>query len=530
MAEDLFDYEDEAIEPQHKDSLFLWTILILLLIGAAFACWLGSFYVFGHPEEPRSYAILKKLKKIEQPRRFDVTAAPVGDFLTAQKVFERYSPLLSLKLQEENAENLRLYIKNYTESKKVLPYIRGKFEVIQARALTSKDLFPMGTVALLQSTDYSQVVIEHVFPATGPNLEASKNLLAPRYPFNIEKTNDVTTILNVARMADGRMLVTVVPLHYPSYALKGGVGTFACEPPLELNVAAHLPITKEGPLNDALKAYAMLKSNEAPKEETAKDVPKAPELVRLDNVPVGQTAPESGALPEPTVAVAQPVHPIQPTPRPRPGSTELAMLAKPTPYVLAPTPAPVSKAIPVKPATPTPHGIATAPRATVPPAPAVPATPAPVVAAASPIPSISPTGVPLKPFVQSSRTIAPPSESGAKWPTYAPGALPRGRTVSPSEALNLVDRAGAGERLYLVGNFVVTAKGDNKAVFRPRGEPLPPGSAMRIIAEFPAGSLPPTENEVFSRDATRAFEIKNITRADDGQTVNVEVREVTRNQ
>jgi hypothetical protein len=193
MARDAsYDYDDEGLEPQRRDNLFIWTVFILLLIGIAFACWLGSFYVFGHPEEARSYRILKKLKKIEPPRRFDITAAPLGEFISPQKAFEKFSTMKSLELQRENAELLRIYIKNYTESKKLVPYLRGKFEVIEARELTSKDLFPMGTVALLQAQEYPQVIVEHLFPSTGPNLEASKRILAKGVPFSIEKTNDVS--------------------------------------------------------------------------------------------------------------------------------------------------------------------------------------------------------------------------------------------------------------------------------------------------------------------------------------------------
>src|SRR4051794_34395863 len=107
MAKDYYDDYDEPIESSGRDNLFLWTIFILLLIGVAFACWLGSFYVFGHPEHARPYAILKKLGKIEAPRRFEVTAAPPGEFLPPQKLFERYAKKTPLELKQENDELLR---------------------------------------------------------------------------------------------------------------------------------------------------------------------------------------------------------------------------------------------------------------------------------------------------------------------------------------------------------------------------------------------------------------------------------------
>src|ERR1700704_3241494 len=113
MAEEFYAYDEDEPQAHGRDHLFLWTVFILLLIGLAFACWLGSFYIFGHPERPASYKFLKKIGKIEAPQRFEVTAAPGGEFLTPQKLFERYGRMTRLELEEENGELLRGYIKNY---------------------------------------------------------------------------------------------------------------------------------------------------------------------------------------------------------------------------------------------------------------------------------------------------------------------------------------------------------------------------------------------------------------------------------
>ena len=61
--------------PRRRTNYFAWAIAILLLTGLAFAAWLGSFYIVGQPERPDSYRILKKLHKIEPPKRFELTAA-----------------------------------------------------------------------------------------------------------------------------------------------------------------------------------------------------------------------------------------------------------------------------------------------------------------------------------------------------------------------------------------------------------------------------------------------------------------------
>jgi hypothetical protein len=479
MADDLYDLEEEVREPRRGSGLFLWTIFIMLLMGTAFACWLGSFYIFGHPEEPRCYRILKKLKKIEPPRRFDVTAAPLGEFVAPQKLYDRYTPLTRLELQKENAELLRIYIKNYSESKRTLPYIRGKFEVMDTADLTSADMFQTGVVSLLQSTDNPQVIVEHVFPTAPGNVELAKRVLTAGFGVPIEKTNDVTTVLHAERMADGRMLLTVVPLHYPSYGVRGGIGTFPSEPPADLNVAAELPITKAKRLDDVLKRWAKSKSVE-PVEPLplTKAEPLGPEVVRLDiPSPDGKT-PETGALPEPKVAKAEAVLPATPTPRgTRPIPSDL-VLNNTRPAIPAATPIPgptanlprtaeaVPRATPAPPpllasATPLP---ALPPTASTMPPPRPAATPAPSMP-----PTTSPTGVPLKPFVQSNTGVAPPPEVGGTWRTYSPGTQPRGRTIIPSEAATLAGSSTVGDRLYLSGNFFVSAKGDNKAVLRPRG-------------------------------------------------------------
>jgi hypothetical protein len=69
--------------------------------------------------------------------------------------------------------------------------------------------------------------------------------------------------------------------------------------------------------------------------------------------------------------------------------------------------------------------------------------------------------------------------------------------------------------------------GENNAVLRPQNDPGVAATAMRIIADYPDGSLPPREGSTFSRDASRGFEVMSVTRGSDGQ-INVRVREVTR--
>ena len=97
----------------------------------------------------------------------------------------------------------------------------------------------------------------------------------------------------------------------------------------------------------------------------------------------------------------------------------------------------------------------------------------------------------------------------------------------------MVSRGIGGERHYLQGRFAVTASGNGRAVLRPQGAiagvPMGPSSRVRIIVDFPAGSITPSEGAVISRDSMRPFQIISVKRGDDGQ-INVYAREVTRVQ
>src|ERR1700745_469776 len=90
MEHGLFQREDLYVYPRHRVNYFAWTVAILLLTGCAFAAWLGSLSIFNQPERPDSYRILQRLHKIEPPKRFQLTAAPPGEFLNPQQLYERY--------------------------------------------------------------------------------------------------------------------------------------------------------------------------------------------------------------------------------------------------------------------------------------------------------------------------------------------------------------------------------------------------------------------------------------------------------
>ncbi len=548
MDDDFFrrDYDSG---PQKRDNLFLWTIFILLLTGGVLACWLGSFYIFGHPENPRSYHILMKLHKIDAPKRFEYTAAPPGEFLTPQKLYEKYATMPDYELQSENATLLRNYIRNYQITKNPVPYLIGRFTILHSRELTSKDLFSSGMIALAQGAEYPQVLVEYVYSAEPAGISDLKQILAPGLEIKLEKTVDLSAIIHIEKLDDGRLLLTAIPLLYGTYTLKQGNGTFSLDPPASLHLEGGIPIIKPAALPAAGRNYASARPAATPVDDGNGEATPTPtpstaeQLVRVmppavmassTSKPTPHGEPASTPVLPPAVAIATPAPlPVEtpaPTPpqmaRVTPAPTTLEGTPVPAPTVLAENSTPVPH-IPVAPVIPSPH-VAASPTPHIAAAPATPppaaATPTPVVAANNP-------NVPLQPFIEAEATPAVPA-NGASWKVFHPGQMPRGRLLKASDAASLADKGLGGERLYLSGQFTVTASGDNRAVLRAKGNvlsalnPLDHSGSPRIVVEFPAGYVPPAEGSTVTRDEMRPFEILSVQRGRDG-TVNVMVREVT---
>ena len=503
MNDDLFRREFRTVpDPPKKDNLFLWTVAIILLIGVALTCWLGTYYLFGHPEKPDSYHILKNvLHKLDPPKRFELTAAPPGNFLTPQKAFETYGSMSRYELEQKNQELLRDFINNYQSTKNLVPYLTGRYSIMSSYELKKSDFVGVGMVALAQAADSPQVIVEHLYPATAKTLPVLEQMLRTGLDIKLEKSLDLSAVIHVARTPDGRLQFTVVPLLYGSYAVKQGSGTFSLEPPEGLNPAAGLPVVRGQLYDDALKTFAAYN--------------------KKYNV-----TPTPGPGASPGVAVAQAVAATTivrvdtPSPTPTPAPTPEAS-PEPSPAVAKATPAPSATPQPTPKATPA--LAATSPS----PAPSATATPAPLASAA---PSATPK-VPLKPFLVSAPTPTPGVSSG-NWHTYAPGKMPRGRLVNLSDAGELADRGTGGERLYLRGNFVVSLSSESKAVLRASSSISTALSAVtnspapRVVVEYPPGVTPPTKNKTFSRDETRPFEVTSVRREANGQ-ITIFAREVT---
>jgi hypothetical protein len=497
MAQEFFRYETPYGRPRQRVNYFLWTVVVLLLTGFAFVAWLGSFYIFWQPERPDSYRLLRKLHRIDPPRRFELTASPAGEFLNPKQLHDRYAPLGEAELSKTNSELARNYIRNFQQVHGLVPYVVGRFRIIEVHQLGSADIFTSGMVALAAAIDNGEVLLEHVYPADRRDVPLMRQTLAPGLEVKLERSHDISAVIHADRTPDGRILITAMPLLYATYTVTRGTGTFSLEPPLDLNLAAGWPLFKREELRAAEDRFAQLRQHE----------PAAPGTIAIPGIsPSGTPPPSENQLVrvEPARAVGTPAV----TPPPPPSKT-----TKPTPAGKAgriaknqkPTATPSATAMQVAKAN----------------------TPAPTLSTPS-SQTLSPTPSPSDP---ADGTALASTAGGGNWKTYPPGKMPLGRLIAATDLNQVADRGLSGERTYLKGQFVVNFADANKAVLRPRSRMpdsvmlLAGGNSTRIIVEYPAGYVPPKPGSIVSRDEVRPFEITEVRKQEDGQ-VNVFAREI----
>jgi hypothetical protein len=540
MDHGYYPYEEPYARPRRRINYFAWTVAILLLTGFALAAWLGSFYIFNQPERPDSYRILQRLHKIEPPKRFELTAAPAGEFLNAQQLYKRYSEMGNAELARTNAELARNYIRNYQTVRGLVPYVVGRYKIVAARELGPGDVFTSGMVTLTNAVDNGELLMEHLYPANPEALPLMKQTLNVGLEIKLERSHDISAVIHAERLADGRIMITAVPLLYGSYTVTRGLGTFRLEPPLSLNLAAGWPLFKASERSEIEQHYAEYQQKTAVAQggpisipgfsPSATPPPAANELVRVEQaIPIG-TPPTA-----PVIAKNETL--AKPTPPPKGRrSGKKQKLESPPPASTPPQPVIVQK-----PAMPTSTPFTVASAATPPNVPVATPAPganisnaqAPAVAQAPSVPAATPVPVlPAQPVPAdaASGTLAS-NAGGGSWKTFPPGRMPLGRLIGTGDLRDVAERGLAGERVYLKGQFVVNFSDANKAVLRPRTKLTDKvlhfggGSSTRIIVEFPAGYVPPRQGVEVNRDELRPYEITEVRKQEDGQ-LNVFVREI----
>jgi len=124
---------------------FWWFIANGLALCFAIMCWLACLEVFGHPEVPRNYEILRRIGRLPALKLFPADGLPDGTELNAVGLYSRFYPSPDEQLTKFNARMLRNYLTNF-ESPEAVVHISGEYRIEKVRRLKVGDFIASGVV------------------------------------------------------------------------------------------------------------------------------------------------------------------------------------------------------------------------------------------------------------------------------------------------------------------------------------------------------------------------------------------------
>lgn len=234
-----------------RPAYFWWLLANALALCFAVISWTVCLHVFGNPEIPRNYEILRKIGRLPELKRYTVLDVPNGNLLDPKGLYSRFFGLTGDQLARLNSQLMRNYLTNF-ERPLSLTYIEGEYQVEKVRKLGAFDFLPSGFAirarALVKPDDFTKpapypVIIEYIYPTTETAAAGefrAGDILA------VKKSPNCAAIVHVEKIMEGddpRICLTVIPIAYGPYRVGDDI-TFGIEPPLEVRPAAGFPVFK----------------------------------------------------------------------------------------------------------------------------------------------------------------------------------------------------------------------------------------------------------------------------------------------
>jgi hypothetical protein len=242
--------KSQEVEPR-RPAYFWWFLANVLAACFAIMSWAGCLHVFGNPEIPRNYKILKKLGRLPELKRYTVLDVPNGSALDPAELYGKYFQVDGEKRERLNALLMRNYMRNFDRNL-LLSYVEGEYQVADVRKLEEGDFifpgFAIRAQALVRQDAFTEavgfpVVIEYIFPTA--ELDAADRFAVGDI-LEVNKNPNCAAVVHVSRAVVGdeaALQITAIPIAYGSYRV-GSEQPFSIEPPEVLNPAAGLPIWK----------------------------------------------------------------------------------------------------------------------------------------------------------------------------------------------------------------------------------------------------------------------------------------------
>lgn len=238
---------------KRKPHHYWWLLANTLAACLAILSWLLCLHIFGHPEIPRNYEILKKLGRTDPPVGFSLQEAPPGEAADPRALYRRYAELNGHALDGLNAALMRNYLKSLDEPG-LIQYVEGDFVITDVRELTESDLFHPGVAvraqAMVQPDEFTEaapwpVELDYLFPT---NDRHAYQWFQTGDHLTIAKVPNCAMVLRVTRDDRGDtplVRLVVVPVAMGDY-LVGQEDKFAISTPESLNPSAPFPIFPAG--------------------------------------------------------------------------------------------------------------------------------------------------------------------------------------------------------------------------------------------------------------------------------------------
>lgn len=235
-----------------RPAYFWWLLANALALCFAVISWTVCLTVFGSPEVPRNYEILRKIGRLPELKRYTLLDVPNGSLLDPKGLYSRFFALNAEQLKWLNSQLMRNYLTNF-ERPLSLTYIEGDYQVEALRELGKGDFIEEGFAirarALVKPDDFTKaaafpVVIEYVFPTTDKNAVRE---FRQGDILTVKKSPNCAAIVHAEKILEGEdqaLCLTVIPIAYGPYRIGDDI-TFTIDPPKQVSPAAGFPVFRD---------------------------------------------------------------------------------------------------------------------------------------------------------------------------------------------------------------------------------------------------------------------------------------------
>jgi hypothetical protein len=238
--------------PPKRPAYFWWLLANALALCFAVVSWFVCLSVFGNPELPRNYKILKKLGRAPVLKKYTVNEIPNGNALSPKELYSHYFSFDEKGLADLNSLLLRNYLTNF-DRPLLINYVEGDYEVRKGRKLGKKDFLSPGIAiraqALVKPDDFTKpmpfpVFIEYVFPTPQDDAVSA---FKPGDILEVKKSPNCAVVVHISKIVNDdqpAIQLTVIPILYEKYQI-GTAGSLMIEPPSELRPEAGFPLIRD---------------------------------------------------------------------------------------------------------------------------------------------------------------------------------------------------------------------------------------------------------------------------------------------